>query len=343
MCAFTRFALTILKYEWLACENTRSVASSAAFSAMAAKCAGAYSLAALHLEGDAFEPAVVVHRLETVGNEGISSGMIHRTCSLNRHPLAHTTDHPKRPPTGSFCCVGTVSQQRVALSARTEGKGFGDCSYEEPSMLTASLTNRLSSSVGEVLHETSAIDQERCEPDFLRPLTACGGDSSRSFTYLEWVHENQARRMRSRSEWFLSPAIPSKSSSHAHERDVFTLASIPGPFTFTQENDKKDPEASGMASLIQRKQSKVGPRVERLSQSKKGRQLLERTGSGSSTKNNCSCSLSSSALPSSCGVRRRSWRVRSLKGNLLGLKTVRLFDEISLKMKKNEPMREEKI
>ncbi|KIH64461.1 hypothetical protein ANCDUO_05231, partial [Ancylostoma duodenale] len=130
-----------------------------------------------------------------------------------------------------------------------------------------------------VLHETSAIDQERCEPDFLRPLTACGGDSSRSFTYLEWVHENQARRMRSRSEWcvnvFLSPAIPSKSSSHAHERDVFTLASIPGPFTFTQENDKKDPEASGMASLIQRKPSKVGPRVERLSQSKKGRQLLE--------------------------------------------------------------------
>lgn len=81
------------------------VASSAAFSAMAAKCAGAYSLAALHLEGDAFEPAVV-QRLETVGNEGISSGMIHRTCSLNRHPLAHTTDHPKRPPAGSLCYVG---------------------------------------------------------------------------------------------------------------------------------------------------------------------------------------------------------------------------------------------
>ncbi|EYB88081.1 hypothetical protein Y032_0252g204 [Ancylostoma ceylanicum] len=215
----------------------------------------------------------------------------------------------------------TVSQQGVALSARTEGEGFGDCSYEEPSMLTASLTNRLSSSVGEVLHETSTIDQERCEPDFLRPLTACGGDSSRSFTYLEWVHENQARRMRSRSEWFLSPTVPSKSSSHAHEGGVFTLTSIPGPFTFTQENTKKDPEASGMASLIQRKPSNVGPRVERLSQSKKGRQLLERTGSGSSTKNNCSPSFSSSALPSSCGVRRRSWRVRSLKGNLFGLKT----------------------
>lgn len=80
------------------------VASSAAFSAMAAKCAGAYSLAALHLEGDAFEPAtaaatVVVRRL-TAGD-----GVIHavqRTCSLNRHPLAHTADHPKRPQAGSL-------------------------------------------------------------------------------------------------------------------------------------------------------------------------------------------------------------------------------------------------
>ncbi|VDP01107.1 unnamed protein product [Heligmosomoides polygyrus] len=44
---------------------------------------------------------------------------------------------------------------------------------------------------------------ESYEPDFLRPLTSCEGDSSRSFAFLEWVHENQARRMRSRSEWFV--------------------------------------------------------------------------------------------------------------------------------------------
>ncbi|VDM65737.1 unnamed protein product [Strongylus vulgaris] len=82
------------------------VASSAAFSAMAAKCAGAYSLAALHLEGDAFESTVVVRRLDTDGNDAALPGLVHRTCSLNRHPLAHTTDHPKRPLTGSHGGVG---------------------------------------------------------------------------------------------------------------------------------------------------------------------------------------------------------------------------------------------
>ncbi|KHJ95896.1 hypothetical protein OESDEN_04148 [Oesophagostomum dentatum] len=248
---------------------------------MAAKCAGAYSLAALHLEGDAFESAVAVRRLQTDD--------------------------------------GTFSQQGAALSEGTVEEGFGECSYEEPSVLATSLTNRLSSSVGEVLHETSAIDPERCDSDFLRPLTACGGDSSRSFSFLEWVHENQARRMRSRSEWFLSPTVPSKSSSHDPDRDVFAL-SLSTPFTFTQEADKKNSNIEDKAPLIHKKLSKIATRVERLSQSKKGRQLLERTGSGTTTKN-CSCSMSSSALPTSCVTRRRSWRVRSLKGSLAGLKT----------------------
>ncbi|VDM54112.1 unnamed protein product [Angiostrongylus costaricensis] len=75
-----------------------SVASSAAFSAMAARCAGAYSLAALHLEVSAFEPSEVIVRLVVHG--------MHRTFSLNRHPLAHTTDHPKRPNLGSTIGVG---------------------------------------------------------------------------------------------------------------------------------------------------------------------------------------------------------------------------------------------
>lgn len=55
----------------------------------------------------------------------------------------------------------------------------------------------------QVLHQTGGADMESYEPDFLRPLTSCEGDSSRSFAFLEWVHENQARRMRSRSEWFV--------------------------------------------------------------------------------------------------------------------------------------------
>uniref|UniRef100_A0A1I7XQ66 Transposase n=1 Tax=Heterorhabditis bacteriophora TaxID=37862 RepID=A0A1I7XQ66_HETBA len=54
-----------------------------------------------------------------------------------------------------------------------------------------------------VLHETSDLD-DCCDIDLLRPLTACGGDANRSINYLEWVHENQARRMKSRSEWLVT-------------------------------------------------------------------------------------------------------------------------------------------
>ena len=31
-------------------------------------------------------------------------------------------------------------------------------------------------------------------------------ESTRSLTYLEWVHEKQIRRMHTRSEWFLTPS-----------------------------------------------------------------------------------------------------------------------------------------
>uniref|UniRef100_A0A158P810 Tubulin_C domain-containing protein n=1 Tax=Angiostrongylus cantonensis TaxID=6313 RepID=A0A158P810_ANGCA len=81
------------------------VTSSAAFSAMAARCAGAYSLAALHLEVSAFEPSEVNVRRVNVDDAVVVHGM-HRTFSLNRHPLAHTTDHPKRPNLGSTIGVG---------------------------------------------------------------------------------------------------------------------------------------------------------------------------------------------------------------------------------------------
>ncbi|KAJ1356599.1 hypothetical protein KIN20_014332 [Parelaphostrongylus tenuis] len=88
-----------------------SVASSAAFSAMAAKCAGAYSLAALHLEGSAFEQQSVVLKRHDVWDAVIQG--VHRTYSLNRHPLAHTTDHPKRPNLG--CTIGTGVNEFVDL------------------------------------------------------------------------------------------------------------------------------------------------------------------------------------------------------------------------------------
>ncbi|PAV72653.1 hypothetical protein WR25_21106, partial [Diploscapter pachys] len=92
--------------------------SSEEFTHLAAKCAGAYSMAALHLQtGDepststaetgALTPTTSGARrgLEALGL-GIASTSteqstphrpVHRAGSLKHHPLAHTTDHPKRP------------------------------------------------------------------------------------------------------------------------------------------------------------------------------------------------------------------------------------------------------
>nr|CDJ81417.1 RhoGAP domain containing protein [Haemonchus contortus] len=188
-------------------------------------------------------------------------------------------------------------------SRTTQGSGsepvvLAESPYDEPSTLAASISHRLSSSVGEVLHETGAADLESCESDLLRPMTSCEGDSSRSFTYLEWVHENQARRMRSRSEWFLSSTTPSKSSY-----DLFTLKAMPGSFSFTTEDEKNIVATSDSIPLLSKKSFKIISHIERLNpQAKKLRQpFLERTCSTSSPKNNCSCNVSSSGLPSSCG------------------------------------------
>ncbi|VDK82293.1 unnamed protein product, partial [Cylicostephanus goldi] len=123
----------------------------------------------------------------------------------------------------------------------------------------------------QVLHETEVIDPERCGSDFLRPVTACGGDSSRSISFLDWVHENQARRMRSRSEWFLSPTVmTSRPGSDAPDRDLFAI-SASGPVGFAEADE---PQISDKAPLIQKNISKIS-RGERFHQSKKGRQVLE--------------------------------------------------------------------
>ncbi|WKX96430.1 hypothetical protein Q1695_012685 [Nippostrongylus brasiliensis] len=201
-----------------------------------------------------------------------------------------------------------------------EGEGISDCDkFNEPSTLRTSFPHRLSSSVGEVLHHAGGLDLEACEQDLLRPLTSCEGDTSRSFTYLEWVHENQARRMRSRSEWFLSPTIPSKASSHAE--DVFALKAYPGSFSFTDDEQKNELSATAdCIPLLPKKSFKIASRIEHLTL-KARHPLLERTCSTTSQKGNFSFAVPTSGIPSSCSTRRRSWRVRSLKGNLLGLKT----------------------
>ncbi|VDM09764.1 unnamed protein product, partial [Wuchereria bancrofti] len=68
---------------------------------------------------------------------------------------------------------------------------------------------RLSSSAAEVQHPHSDDDEKYS-------LNAVHGsgllESTHSLTYLEWVHERQTRRMRTRSEWFLLPASSAKDS-----------------------------------------------------------------------------------------------------------------------------------
>lgn len=44
-------------------------------------------------------------------------------------------------------------------------------------------------------------------------------ESTRSLTYLEWVHEKQIKRMRTRSDWFLSPVMPQKNNGASKSFD----------------------------------------------------------------------------------------------------------------------------
>nr|CAD2197116.1 unnamed protein product [Meloidogyne enterolobii] len=66
---------------------------------------------------------------------------------------------------------------------------------------------RLSTSMGDVIvHSEEEGDHTECgKPGDNRDYL----ESTRSLTYLEWVHERQTRRMQTRSEWFLSPTAPS--------------------------------------------------------------------------------------------------------------------------------------
>ncbi|VDK72909.1 unnamed protein product [Onchocerca ochengi] len=71
------------------------------------------------------------------------------------------------------------------------------------------VNKRLSSSAAEVQIPHSDDDEKYSLNAF-----HSGGllESTHSLTYLEWVHERQTRRMRTRSEWFLLPAASAKDS-----------------------------------------------------------------------------------------------------------------------------------
>uniref|UniRef100_A0A7E4V5W2 Uncharacterized protein n=1 Tax=Panagrellus redivivus TaxID=6233 RepID=A0A7E4V5W2_PANRE len=81
--------------------------------------------------------------------------------------------------------------------------------------------HRLSSSMGEVLMHGDLDDT-----DVLGPFPRLNSgrndtaESTQSLSYLEWVHEKQTKRMRTRSEWFLTPSgMPSKENAASKSVD----------------------------------------------------------------------------------------------------------------------------
>uniref|UniRef100_A0AC34QBG5 Uncharacterized protein n=1 Tax=Panagrolaimus sp. JU765 TaxID=591449 RepID=A0AC34QBG5_9BILA len=77
---------------------------------------------------------------------------------------------------------------------------------------------RLSASMGEVLTHSDYEDEGR---PTMASRCVESLESTRSLSYLEWVHEKQFRRMQTRSEWFLSPATPARTSKSADFRQNY--------------------------------------------------------------------------------------------------------------------------
>ncbi|CAD5208986.1 unnamed protein product [Bursaphelenchus okinawaensis] len=77
---------------------------------------------------------------------------------------------------------------------------------------------RLSYSMGEVMLSRPDDEYEIERRRLCLTTLRSGNDSvesTRSLTYLEWVHEKQTKRMRTRSEWFLSPVMPQKNNGNS--------------------------------------------------------------------------------------------------------------------------------
>ncbi|CAI5442243.1 unnamed protein product [Caenorhabditis angaria] len=225
------------------------------FEVISAQCAGAYSLAALHLNdnnpistattatSNDLRPTTSTTNNNNINNNNNNnnnqkSRLISRAGSLKQpNPMIHTTDHPKR----SFSIVAEVHPgdlrpsiscfysdptkdnvtQENRQSSQLGGTAKARCRKDQLPFIER-INNRLSSSVGEVLHEGTSDIEEIGDLDLARPITACGGD--RSLSYLQYVHDNQARRMKSRSEWFLSP-------NGSKSVDYCTLTPSPPPLS----------------------------------------------------------------------------------------------------------------
>ncbi|VIO93255.1 RhoGAP domain containing protein [Brugia malayi] len=88
---------------------------------------------------------------------------------------------------------------------------------------------RLSSSAAEVQHSHSDDDEKYS----LNVVHGSGLlESTHSLTYLEWVHERQTRRMRTRSEWFLLPASSAKNSGTSQlSASEFSSTSMLQPYS----------------------------------------------------------------------------------------------------------------
>lgn len=126
----------------------------------------------------------------------------------NRNPFTVLPGSFSQP---DVLIVSGEAAAEVGSGAReTEQRKFRRCSYHRGTGSThhAVVHERLSISAGEV--QIPHSDDEEYSLKILHSGSSL--ESTHSLTYLEWVHERQTRRMRTRSEWFLSPVIPTKSN-----------------------------------------------------------------------------------------------------------------------------------
>uniref|UniRef100_A0A914UXC0 Uncharacterized protein n=1 Tax=Plectus sambesii TaxID=2011161 RepID=A0A914UXC0_9BILA len=73
-------------------------------------------------------------------------------------------------------------------------------------------------------------------------------ESTRSLTYLEWVHERQTRRMHTRSEWFLSPELPAKNGGSSRSADFQRISA--GDEIVQQRNGSASASSRAAASAL---------------------------------------------------------------------------------------------
>ncbi|KAI6172422.1 RhoGAP domain protein [Aphelenchoides besseyi] len=164
-----------------------------------------------------FQSQVPASRSTAGAGSSVSTGAIERRRSSHADVVVTGSDDEEEQDVYSEALPGPLRTQArrprgrasssgMASGSALSGSGYSDLLAEQ---------NRLSTSMGEVLiHEGRETTSE----------------STRSLSYLEWVHEKQTRRMVSRSEWFLSPNKgASRSIDFHHEFDMKTRVSTSSP------------------------------------------------------------------------------------------------------------------